>query len=159
MTSMSRRAIAHELLNSGRFQAELAVVAEKAGKRLTEARKEADVALRVLMRVQIPFFGLLYDRGFEPLHARAWSLDVDWAALERLRKENANKSLVFLPTHRSYADPYILTKVLQSVRMPRNYVLGGDNLRFFPIGTIGRLSAPFHTAQLRGGRNLQSGRA
>lgn len=34
MTSMSRRAIAHELLNSGRFQAELAVVAKKAGKRL-----------------------------------------------------------------------------------------------------------------------------
>jgi glycerol-3-phosphate O-acyltransferase len=90
--------------------------------------------------VQVPFFGLLYDRGLGPVHTRAWSLDVDWTALKRLQKENANKTLVFLPTHRSYADPYILTKVLRSLRMPRNYVLGGDNLRFFPIGTIGRRS-------------------
>jgi glycerol-3-phosphate O-acyltransferase len=138
MTLMSRRAVAHEVLNSERFQAELAVVAKQADKQLTEARKEAYAALRALASLQIPFFGFLYDRGLGPLHARAWSLDVDWAALKRLQKENANKALVFLPTHRSYADPYILTKILQSIRMPRNYVLGGDNLRFFPIGTIGR---------------------
>jgi glycerol-3-phosphate O-acyltransferase len=133
MTLMSRRAVAHEVLNSERFQAELAVIAKQADKQLTEARKEAYVALRALASVQIPFFGFLYDRGLGPLHARAWSLDVDWAALKRLQKENANKALVFLPTHRSYADPYILTKILQSIRMPRNYVLGGDNL-----GTVGR---------------------
>jgi hypothetical protein len=40
MALMSRRAIAHEVLNSKTFQAELAVVAEKAGKRLpTRARR------------------------------------------------------------------------------------------------------------------------
>ena len=90
------------------------------------------------MSVQAPFFEFLFDRGLGPLHTRAWSLDVDWAALDRLQKNNANKSLVFLPTHRSYADPYILGKVLRATRMPRNYILGGDNLGFFPVGTIGR---------------------
>ena len=132
------RAIAHEVLNSERFEAELAVVARKAGKRLTEARKEAYAALRAMVSVQIPFFGFLFDRGLGPLHTRAWSLDVDWMALKRLQKKNERKSLVFLPTHRSYADAFILAKVLHSIRMPRNYVLAGDNLRFFPLGTIGR---------------------
>ena len=138
MTFMTRRAVAREVLNSERFEAELVAVAKKAGKPLTEARKEAYIALRALVSIQTPFFGFLFDRGLGPLHTRAWSLDVDWAALNRLQKENANKSLVFLPTHRSYADPYILAKVLHAIRMPRNYILGGDNLRFFPIGTIGR---------------------
>jgi glycerol-3-phosphate O-acyltransferase len=138
MTFMTRRAVAHAVLGSKRFEAELAVVAKKAGKKLAEARNEARVALRAMVSVQIPFFGFLFDRGLGPLHTRAWSLDVDWAELKRLREENENASLVFLPTHRSYADAFILAKVLRSVRMPRNYVLGGDNLRFFPLGTIGR---------------------
>jgi glycerol-3-phosphate O-acyltransferase len=138
MMFMTRRAVVHEVLSSERFEAELAVVANKVGKRLSEARKEAYVALRALVSVQIPFFEFLFDRGLGPLHSRAWSVDVDWAALKRLQKENANKSLVFLPTHRSYADAFILTKILHAIRMPRNYVLGGDNLAFFPIGTIAR---------------------
>src|SRR5690606_29653607 len=85
----------------------------------------------------IPFFGFLLDRALGPLHARAWSLEVDWAALKRLEKDG-NKPLVFLPTHRSYADTFVLRKVLRAVGMPRNFVLGGDNLRFFPLSTIGR---------------------
>ena len=76
MMFTTRRAVAYEVLNSERFEAELAVVAKKAGKPLTEARKEASIALRALVSVQIPFFGLLFDRGLVPLHARAWSLDV-----------------------------------------------------------------------------------
>jgi len=140
MTFTTRRAVAHEVLSSKRFEAELAVVAEKAGKRLTDARKEAEADLRAMVSVQNSFFGFLLDRGLGPLHTRAWTFDVDWAALKRLQSENANKSLVFLPTHRSYADAFILTKILHSVGMPRNYVLGGDNLGFFPIGTIGRRS-------------------
>ena len=137
-TLVTWRAIAHEVLGSERFEAELAVVANKAGKRLTEARKEAYAALRAMVSVQIPFFGFLFDRGLGPLHTRAWSLDVDWTALKLLQKKNEGKSLVFLPTHRSYADPFILAKVFRSIRMRRNYLLGGDNLRFFPLGTIGR---------------------
>jgi glycerol-3-phosphate O-acyltransferase len=138
MTFMTRRAVAREVLNSERFEAELVGVAKKARKPPIEARKEAYIALLALVSIQIPFFEFLYDRALGPLHTRAWSLDVDWTALKRLQKENANKSLVFLPTHRSYADPFILTKILHSIRMPRNYVLGGDNLAFFPIGTITR---------------------
>ena len=138
MTFRSRRAVAQEVLNSERFEAELAVVARKAGKPLAEARGEASLALRAMVSVQIPFFGFLLDRGLGTLHTRAWSLDVDWESLKRLKKDNSGKSLVFLPSHRSYADAFILMNVLRSMAMPHTYVIGGDNLGFFPIGTIGR---------------------
>src|SRR3954464_6875078 len=102
MTFTTRRAAAREVLSSVRFEAELVAVAKKASKGLTEARKEAYGALLALVSVQAPFFEFLFDRGLGPLHTRAWSLDVDWGALDRLQKNNPNKSLVFLPTHRSY---------------------------------------------------------
>ncbi len=116
MTFMTRRAVAQAVLDSQRFEAELVAAAKKAGKSPAEARQEAEVALREMVSVQDPFFGMLIDRGLGPLHTRAWSFDVDWAALKRLQEhqKNANKSLVFLPTHRSYADPFILMKILQS---------------------------------------------
>jgi len=138
MTSKSRKAIAQEVLNGERFQAELASAAEQLGQPLSEARRQAFIALRTMVSVQSPFFRFLFARGLGPLHARAWSLDVDWAALNRLQQEHANKSLVFLPTHRSYADPYILAKVLRAAGTPRTFILSGDNLQFFPVGTIGR---------------------
>jgi glycerol-3-phosphate O-acyltransferase len=138
MTSKSREAIAQEVLTSARFDTELTALADKIGRPLSEARKEAYTALRAMVSMHNPFFGFLFARGLGPLHARAWSLDVDWAALKRLQQENANKSLVFLPTHRSYADPYILAKVLRATGLPHTFILSGDNLQFFPVGTIAR---------------------
>jgi glycerol-3-phosphate O-acyltransferase len=138
MAFTTRRMVAHKVLNSARFAAELAGVAGKTGKPLAEARREAGTALRELASVQIPLFGWLFDRGLGPLHTRAWSFDVDWPALKRLEQERAGKSLVFLPSHRSYADPFILTNVLRAAGIPRSYILAGDNLRFFPLSTIGR---------------------
>jgi glycerol-3-phosphate O-acyltransferase len=138
MTSKSRKAIAQEVLNSERFQTELAAAAEKFGQPLSEARRHADTALRTMVSVQSPFFRFLFARGLGPLHARAWSLDVDWTTLKRLQQENPGKSLVFLPTHRSYADPYILAKALRATGLPRTFILSGDNLQFFPVGTIAR---------------------
>jgi glycerol-3-phosphate O-acyltransferase len=138
MTVTTRRAVAHEVLNSERVTAALGVLAQQTGHPLSECRRQAEAALRELASIQTPFFGFLLDRGLGPAHTRALSLDVDWPALHRLRHASAGKPLVFLPTHRSYADPFVLTKVLQSIGMPRNYILAGDNLRFFPFGTITR---------------------
>ena len=46
--------------------------------------------------------------------------------------------LVFLPTHRSYADPLVLAEVLRENDLPRNTVLGGNNMSFWPIGPLGK---------------------
>ena len=76
--------------------------------------------------------------ALRPLHARAWDVQADTAGLERLRELNRRHPLVFLPSHRSYADPLVLADVLAEHDFPRNHVLGGDNLRFWPIGPLAK---------------------
>ena len=134
----TRAGIARVLLDSEPFAAGLAEIAGRTGSPPAEARRRARAALLEMVCVQVPAFGYLLDRGVGALYRRAWSFDVDWPALDRLKREHPGTSLVFLPTHRSYADAFVLMRVLVSGRMPPAYVLGGDNLRFFPLGAIGR---------------------
>lgn len=75
-----------------------------------------------------------------PAHTGALTIDVDPSELQRLKAANPLRPRVFLPTHRSYADVFVLSKVLRAAGLPRNHVLGGDNLAFFPLGTVVRRS-------------------
>ena len=134
----TRRSIARALLEGDAFQARLAAVAGKAGLAPDAARRKALADFLEMVCVQSPLFGFLLDRGIGSLYTRAWSFDVDWESLDRLRQDHPDTSLVFLPTHRSYADAFVLMRALVSHRLPPTYVMGGDNLRFFPLGNIGR---------------------
>jgi glycerol-3-phosphate O-acyltransferase len=73
-----------------------------------------------------------------PLHKRAWNVEVDERGLERLRELNRQQALIFLPSHRSYADPLVLAQVLDDHDFPRNHLLAGGNLSFWPIGPLGK---------------------
>lgn len=134
----TRRSIAKALLEQDAFEAALAKLAASSGLSVDAARRTAMQCLLEMVCVHEPFFSFLLDRGVGSLHTRAWTFDVDWAALDRLRRDHAGTSLVFLPTHRSYADAFVLMRALLSHRLPPTHILGGDNLRFFPLGTIGR---------------------
>ena len=76
--------------------------------------------------------------ALRPLHSRAWNVQVDEAGLARLRERNRTHPLVFLPSHRCYADPLLLADVLAEHDFPRNHVLGGDNLSFWPVGPLAK---------------------
>ncbi len=85
--------------------------------------------------------------------------EADTAGLERLRELNRRYPLVFLPSHRSYVDPLVLADVLAQHDFPRNHVLGGDNLRFWPLGSLAkRAGHRVHPAQLRRRPGLQARR-
>jgi len=53
---------------------------------------------------------------------------------------NAEHALVFLPSHRSYTDPFVLAEVLRENDFPRNHVLGGNNLRIWGLEALARRS-------------------
>ena len=57
-----------------------------------------------------------------------------------LKQLNQTHALVYLPTHRSYADAFILSRLLRDHGLKRNHILGGNNLGFWPLGTIIRRS-------------------
>jgi glycerol-3-phosphate O-acyltransferase len=135
-----RRSVARDVLKTGRFGSELATLAAALGRPLPEVEAEAEIGLREIVAVQSPVFGLLFDHALGPMHTRAFTIDVDTDSLQQVKELNGKQGLVFLPTHRSYADAFILTQVLRENGLPRNHILGGDNVGFFPLGTIIRRS-------------------
>lgn len=70
--------------------------------------------------------------------ARAYRLDVDDHGLSEIKRLGEDSSLIFLPNHRSYLDPIILRSTLAKHGFPPNYVLGGDNLAFWPMAPLAR---------------------
>ncbi len=103
-----------------------------------EVAAAAAVDLHGLVASMSPLAVDLLTGVLRPLHARAWNVEVDDAGLAKLRELNKRHALVFLPSHRSYADPLLLADVLAQHDFPRNHVLGGDNLRFWPVGPLAK---------------------
>ena len=124
--------------DSPHFRAEVARLAARLGLAEPEAMAQAEADLDSLVASMSPIAVDLLSSTLRPLHAYAWDVQVDTAGLDWLRALNREHALVFLPSHRSYADPLLLADVLAEHDFPRNHVLGGDNLRFWPIAPLAR---------------------
>src|SRR6266487_135722 len=124
--------------DSQEFRAEVAMVAGRVRLAGAEAAGRARAALDGLVASMSPIAVDLLSGALRPLHARAWDVQADTAGLDRLRELNRRHALVFLPSHRSYADPLLLADVLAEHDFPRNHIVGGDNLRIWPISLLAR---------------------
>ena len=136
----SRKSYAKDVLESPRFTQQLALLAARLKRPLEQVAAEARKGMEEIVTMQNPLYTAMFDHGLGPLHTRAWTIEPDFDALQKLRQLNRTHPLVFLPTHRSYADAFILTRTLRENGLPRNHILGGNNLGFFPLGTIIRRS-------------------
>jgi glycerol-3-phosphate O-acyltransferase len=132
------RLVAEQITASARFRGEVAALAERLGRPFDSVLADAESCLSELATVQSPLAIDLFRFVLGPMHARAWTVETDVDSLERLRDLNRTSALVFLPSHRSYVDPLVLGEVLHRHDFPRNHMLGGDNMSFFPIGPLGR---------------------
>ena len=120
------------------FRREVAALADRMELPRAEVLQRAVADLHGLVAAMSPMAVDLLTGVLRPLHARAWDVQVDAAGLERLRERGREHPLVFLPSHRSYADPLLLADVLAEHDFPRNHVLGGENLRFWPVGPVAK---------------------
>jgi len=132
------RQVAEAIEASPEFRREVAELAAKLGRPEADVAAKARADLHGLVASMSPVAVDLLTSALRPLHARAWDVSVDGAGLEKLRELNRRYPLVFLPSHRSYADPLLLADVLAEHDFPRNHVLGGDNLRFWPVGPLAK---------------------
>jgi glycerol-3-phosphate O-acyltransferase len=132
------RHVVEDIEGSPLFRAEVAALAQRLERPEEEVRAEAVADLHGLVAGMDPKAVELFTGIFRPLHARAWQVDADTAGLTRLRELNRRHPLVFLPSHRSYVDPLVLDDVLARHGFPRNHVLGGDNLRIWPLASLAR---------------------
>jgi glycerol-3-phosphate O-acyltransferase len=75
-------------------------------------------------------------RKFGRWMLRAHDVFVDDDALARLRELDRRHALVFLPSHRSYLDGWVMLDPLAARSIAQPYTFGGANLNFFPFGAF-----------------------
>jgi glycerol-3-phosphate O-acyltransferase len=130
--------VAEAIADSPGYRADVAALAARLGLTEAETAQRGRAALDGLVASMSPVAVDLLYGALRPLHAYAWDVQADSAGLGRLRELNRRHALVFLPSHRSYADPLLLADVLAEHDFPRNHVVGGDNLRIWPISLLAR---------------------
>jgi glycerol-3-phosphate O-acyltransferase len=132
------RLVAEEIMDSAEFRGRLSAIAARAELSQAEVFGRAERGLNGLVAAQSRLISDLFTQAMRPVHASTWRVDADAAGLERLRELNRAHPLVFLPSHRSYVDAFVLGDVLAHHDFPPNHLVGGANLRFWPIGPIAR---------------------
>ena len=131
---------ARRIMRLPRFTAMADRLAEKLGQTPADIRIAMKSCLSEMVSVKSRGGTWLWDNVLGPAHTRAFTVDADSGAIARLKKLNEKHALVFLPSHRSYADVFITSRALSAQGLRRPRVLGGDNLSFFPMGPIARHS-------------------
>ncbi|WP_227998336.1 glycerol-3-phosphate 1-O-acyltransferase [Nocardia australiensis] len=132
------RLVAEEILDSPAFLLRLDLIADQIGANQHEVYRRAEKALRELVAAQSRLVSDLFTQAMRPVHASTWKVDTEESGLTALRALNRRYPLVFLPSHRSYVDAFVLGDVLARNDFPPNHVIGGANLSFWPMGPIAR---------------------
>ncbi|MCD2098256.1 glycerol-3-phosphate 1-O-acyltransferase [Rhodococcus rhodochrous] len=132
------RLVAAQIMDSPIFRRRLDEIAAEHGLSRAEVEARARSSLDELVAVQSRLVTDLFSQAMRPLHAAAWTVHADESGLRALRESNRRYSLVFLPSHRSYADAFVLGDILAANDFPGNHIMGGANLTFWPIGPVAR---------------------
>ncbi len=130
---------ARSIMASPGFDDRMARLAQQTGQSVNDVRDEALASLSEMAADESRAAVATWSRVGR-WFTRAYRVDADTESLESLRRLNESASLVFLPNHRSYIDPFVLRSVLEGHGFPPNHILGGVNLSFFPMGSIARRS-------------------
>jgi len=127
--------IVQDILDGERFSDGLSALAADLGKPRDEVERLAVKSFDEMIARHDPAAVAAY-KGIGALFSRRYRVDVDHGALNRLRELDQEHALLWLPSHRSYLDMFYLEQVAQDGGIRPAFVLGGDNLDFWPIGPI-----------------------
>lgn len=123
------------------------VIAEMAGEGQSERKKLIDRAedmLRKLESRQSSEVVEAFARAFDEAASRMYTaLEVDAVGIARLRELRKDANLVLLPSHKSHVDYILLSQVLHRSGFPAPIIAAGDNLDFFPMGSLLRRGGAF----------------
>ncbi|MGH3431262.1 MAG: hypothetical protein ACRDQB_00340, partial [Thermocrispum sp.] len=132
-----------QLLTSEEFRTDVERVGRESGRAPGEALAEAATCLREMSAEHNRFVTGLWER-FSGWMMRGYDTLIDEDALARLKRLDRWHSLIFLISHRSYLDEFVLPPSLLSAGFSPTYGLAGANLNFFPLGTIARRTGIVH---------------
>src|SRR5882757_540510 len=138
-----------QLLRSDSFRAAVAKLADGLDVTETEAMAEAAGYLREMSARHQPRVTDVWQR-FGGWLTRGYDILVDDDGLAELRRLDRKHALIFLISHRSYLDEFILPPVLQSGGLSPLFGMAGANLNFFPLGTVARRTGIIHVRRSTG---------
>ena len=128
-----------DITGSARYQSGVSELADRLELSPEDVDRRAEACLREMIATQSrPAIDSWQQLG--AYLSRAYKIDFARPRLSEVRELGQRHSLVFLPCHRSYLDPLVLRPALMQNGFPPNYVLGGINLSFWPLGPLARRS-------------------
>jgi glycerol-3-phosphate O-acyltransferase len=83
-------------------------------------------------------------------------LEVDEAGVERIREASRRGTLILLPSHKSHIDYLFVSYVLHYHDIQVPLIAAGDNLAFFPLGSLFRRAGAFFIRRKIAGDRLYS---
>ena len=139
-----RRWIFQRILSEPRVKEAIATQASLEGKSLAAIEKRSR---KILDRTAADFrWGVVtaFKTLLDSVTARIYNgVEFDPQDVERIREAKRKGTVVFIPSHRSHFDYLLLSWLLYRQGMMPPHVAAGNNLSFFPIGTIFRRSGAF----------------
>jgi glycerol-3-phosphate O-acyltransferase len=128
------------ILDQPAFNSELEKIAAESGRKPGEVQKQAARDLAEMQSARnalaVRLFAALgrfiYRRGYN----RHPVFDLD--EVERVRLENRQRSIVFLVTHKTYLDFFVLFDFLYRQGISTPYIFGGLNMNFAGFGALAR---------------------
>ncbi len=76
-------------------------------------------------------------------HSLYEGVDINEKAAQRLRRIARNYPIVYIPSHKSHIDYFLLSYVLYEMNLPLPLIAAGINLSFWPVGPVFRRSGAF----------------
>lgn len=132
-----------QLLESESFRGAVSELADSLGIPADAALDEAGDYLREMSATHLPRVTDLFDRVGGWL-TRGLDELVDEDGLAELRRLDRKHALVFLISHRSYLDEFLMPPILAAGGLSPMYAMAGANLNFFPLGTVARRNGMVH---------------
>ena len=133
-----------EIVSSEPFQQELQAIAQTTGQSQDELVHEA----RKILDKTASKFSLLVCKLFCAFFTPMWStiyngLYIDSEKLNEIRELSKTHRLVFIPSHKSHIDYLVLSILLFQNGVLPPHIAAGENLNFFPVGSILRRGGAF----------------
>ncbi len=140
----SRRRIVPQIMEDPDLWSFIEGMAEVENKPVEDLmRKARDYTLEIAADLRIS-----YIKVWEKILRWVWrnlydGVDVNENAQQRLRRIARNYPIVYVPSHKSHVDYFLLSYVLYKINLPLPLVAAGTNLSFWPVGPVFRRSSAF----------------
>jgi glycerol-3-phosphate O-acyltransferase len=139
-----------QLLAEDAFRADVSKLAATLGVPSADAMTEAAGYLREMSALHNKRVSDAWQR-FGSWLTRGYDIVVDDDGLAELRRLDRKHALIFLISHRSYLDEFILPPLVQAGDLSPLFGMAGDNLNFFPLGPVARRTGIIHVRRATAG--------